>query len=64
MDKCRQIGDALKFKVGDLIYLEDDHVAIVLGEGNWKGWIQVYVLSETFTFDSRCQVSEDRWEKL
>ena len=54
----------MKFKVGDLIYLEEDHIAIVLGEGNWKGWIQVHVFSETFTFDSRCQVSEDRWEKL
>jgi len=53
-----------KFEIGDLIYLEDDHIAIVLGKGNWKGWIQVHVLSETFTFDSRCQVSEDRWEKL
>ena len=64
MGKHRQTGEIMKFNVGDLIYLEDDHVAIVLGEGNWKGWIQVYVLSETFTFDSRGQVSEDRWEKL
>lgn len=57
----------MKFNVGDLIYrkhTEDDHVAIVLGEGNWSGWVQVYVLSETFTFDNRCQVLEDRWEKL
>lgn len=54
----------MKFEVGDLICLEDDHVAIVLGKGNWKGWVQVYVLSETFTFENRCQVSEDRWEKL
>ena len=64
MGKHRQTGEIMKFNVGDLIYLQDDPVAIVLGEGNWKGWIQVYVLSETFTFDSRCQVSEDRWEKL
>jgi len=52
-----------KFKTGDLIYHEV-LIAIVLGEGNWKGWIQVYVFTETFTFDNRCQVSEDRWEKL
>jgi len=56
----------MKFKVGDLIYLERPHytVAVVLGEGNWKGWTQVYILSKSFSFNSRCQVSDDMWEKL
>jgi hypothetical protein len=55
-----------KFKVGDLIYLEEPYytVAVVLGEGNWKGWMKVHILSESLRFNNRCQVSDDMWEKL
>ena len=37
-------------------------LAVVLGEGAWMGWIDVYVYIGYRL--GKCQVSENYWEKL